>query len=231
MFLLPGLIVTWYVTETPIPWHHKEEMKRYLFSRTHPEDGGWGLHIEGESSVFGTCMNYVALRLLGVDAEDPRMQKARATLWKLGGALKAPHWAKFWLAVLGVLDWDVVNPVPPELWYVVLYCLEFSMVEKLIEAGCSPTGCLSIPGDGGSTCELFSYPWATFTRSDGHTLSTILRNHFVPKSLLNLTNPLPSFAIATTSHPRTTTTRRPSPYVFSSGSWSIFGFPTYGLIQ
>jgi lanosterol synthase len=116
MFLLPGLVITWYVTETPIPESHAIEMKNYLFARAHPEDGGWGLHIEGESSVFGTAMNYTTLRILGADAEDPRMRKARDTLWKLGGAIKGPHWAKFWLSVLGVFDWDVVNPVPPELW-------------------------------------------------------------------------------------------------------------------
>ncbi|CAO2647397.1 Nn.00g083190.m01.CDS01 [Neocucurbitaria sp. VM-36] len=116
MFLLPGLVITWYVTETPIPASHAIEIKNYLFARAHPEDGGWGLHIEGESSVFGTAMNYTVLRLLGVDAEDPRMRKARDTLWKLGGALNGPHWAKFWLSVLGVVEWDVVNPVPPELW-------------------------------------------------------------------------------------------------------------------
>ncbi|KAF2125394.1 lanosterol synthase [Dothidotthia symphoricarpi CBS 119687] len=116
MFLLPGLVITWYVTETRIPADHAIEIRNYLFARAHPEDGGWGLHIEGESSVFGTAMNYTVLRLLGVDPEDARMRKARATLWKLGGALNGPHWAKFWLSVLGVLEWDVVNPVPPEMW-------------------------------------------------------------------------------------------------------------------
>ncbi|ORY19205.1 lanosterol synthase [Clohesyomyces aquaticus] len=116
MFLLPGLVVTWYVTGTPIPESHAIEMRNYLFARQHPEDGGWGLHIEGESSVFGCAMNYTVLRLLGADPEDPRLVRARATLHKLGGALRGPHWTKFWLAVLGVFDWDVVNPVPPELW-------------------------------------------------------------------------------------------------------------------
>ncbi|KAF2702824.1 terpene synthase [Pleomassaria siparia CBS 279.74] len=116
MFLLPGLVITWYVTETPILDSQSIEMKKYLFARQNPVDGGWGLHIEGESTVFGTTMNYTTLRLLGADPEDPRMIKARETLWKLGGALMGPHWAKFWLSVLGVLDYDVVNPVPPELW-------------------------------------------------------------------------------------------------------------------
>jgi lanosterol synthase len=116
MFLIPGLIVTWVVTETPIPAHISTEIKNYLFARAHPEDGGWGLHIEGESSVFGTAMNYTALRLLGASEEDPRMIKARGTLHKMGGAKNGPHWAKFWLSILGVCQWDIVNPCPPEFW-------------------------------------------------------------------------------------------------------------------
>ncbi|KAL8825788.1 MAG: hypothetical protein Q9170_007662 [Blastenia crenularia] len=116
MFLLPGLVITWYVTETSVPESISMEIRRYLFARQHPVDGGWGLHIEGESSVFGTAMNYVVLRLLGASEEDERIIKARRTLHKLGGAINGPHWAKFWLSVLGCMEWDAVNPVPPELW-------------------------------------------------------------------------------------------------------------------
>ena len=116
MFLLPGLVITWTVTNTPIPDHVATEIKNYIFARSHPEDGGWGLHIEGESTVFGTAMNYTVLRLLGVDAEEKHMIKARGILHKMGGAKFGPHWAKFWLSLLGVCQWDIVNPVPPELW-------------------------------------------------------------------------------------------------------------------
>ncbi len=116
MFLLPGFAVTWYVTNTAIPAAYAIEIRNYLFARQHPRDGGWGLHIEGESTVFGTAMNYVALRLLGVSEEHPRMVRARGTLHRLGGAVNGPHWAKFWLSLLGVCEWDAVNPVPPELW-------------------------------------------------------------------------------------------------------------------
>ena len=116
MFLLPGTVITWYVTKTPIPDAYATEIRNYLFARAHPEDGGWGLHIEGESTVFGTALNYIVLRLVGVDAEDPAMVRARATLHRLGGAVNSPHWGKFWMAVLGVVDWDIVNPAPPELW-------------------------------------------------------------------------------------------------------------------
>lgn len=61
-------------------------------------------------------MNYTALRLVGVSEEEDWMIKARGTLHKLGGALNCPHWGKLWLSLLGVCDWEVVNPVPPELW-------------------------------------------------------------------------------------------------------------------
>lgn len=116
MFLLPGYALASYVTKTPIPEIHKKEIKNYLFSRAHPEDGGWGLHIEGESTVLGITLNYVTLRIVGCDADHPVLVKARATLHKLGGATHAPHWAKFWMAVLGVCKYDIVNPAPPELW-------------------------------------------------------------------------------------------------------------------
>ena len=108
-------MITWYVTETVVPEDHKIEIKNYLFARQN-KDGGWGLHIEADSSVFGTAMNYTTLRLLGMTAEDPRMIKARAILHELGGAVNGPHWAKFWLSVLGVCHWDILNPTPPELW-------------------------------------------------------------------------------------------------------------------
>lgn len=116
MFLLPLYALASYVTKTPIPDIYKKEIKNYLFARAHPEDGGWGLHIEGESTVLGITLNYMALRIVGCDADHPVMAKARATLYKLGGATHAPHWAKFWMAVLGVCKYDMVNPAPPELW-------------------------------------------------------------------------------------------------------------------
>ena len=117
LFLLPGMVIAWYVTESPIPDSHRIEITRYLFARQ-TEEGGWGLHIEAHASVFGTAMNYTTLRILGVSAEDPRMVKARGLLHKFGGAVYGPHWTKFWLCVLGVCKWEILNPTPPELWCV-----------------------------------------------------------------------------------------------------------------
>jgi lanosterol synthase len=116
MFLLPAVVFAWVATNTPIPWPYAIEIRNYLFAHANPELGGWGLHIEGDSTVFGTSLNYTVLRLIGVDAEHPIMIKARGRLHELGGVVRAPHWSKFFLAMLGVCHWDIVNPVPPEIW-------------------------------------------------------------------------------------------------------------------
>ncbi|CAG8879215.1 unnamed protein product [Penicillium nalgiovense] len=114
MFLLPGDVIAWMVTDTHIPPVYAAEIINYLVSHANPVDGGWGLHTEGDSTVFGTSLNYTVLRLLGVEAEHPVMVQARRLLHRLGGALNAPHWSKFWLAVLGVY-WV---PLAPWRWWV-----------------------------------------------------------------------------------------------------------------
>ena len=73
-------------------------------------------HVAGKSTVFGTALNYVTLRLLGVDRDDPDIVRARGLLHKLGGAVAIPSWGKFWLSVLNVYEWDGVNSLLPELW-------------------------------------------------------------------------------------------------------------------
>ncbi|BBG98689.1 hypothetical protein Prudu_008164 [Prunus dulcis] len=55
---------------------HQHEMCRYLYNHQARmnKDGGWGLHIEGPSTMFGTALNYVTLRLLGEGADDGQGQ-------------------------------------------------------------------------------------------------------------------------------------------------------------
>ncbi|EHK97929.1 putative Lanosterol synthase [Glarea lozoyensis 74030] len=121
MFLLPGNVIARYVTNTFIPDHEATELKNYVFARAHPEDGGWGLHIEGESTAFGTAMNYTVLRILGVSAEDPRMVKARGTLHKMGGAVTAGILAFTRLGAICALEVvdSYANGVPANVIYMV----------------------------------------------------------------------------------------------------------------
>uniref|UniRef100_A0A0E0BG88 Terpene cyclase/mutase family member n=1 Tax=Oryza glumipatula TaxID=40148 RepID=A0A0E0BG88_9ORYZ len=81
------------------------------------EDGGWGLHIEGHSTMLGSSLNYVALRLLGEGPTggDGCIENGRNWILDHGGATFTSSWGKFWLSVLGVFDWSGNNPVPPEL--------------------------------------------------------------------------------------------------------------------
>lgn len=63
MFLMPGLLIACYVTgvlNLVLTQHHKAEMRRYLCNHQN-EDGGYGLHIEGPSTMFGTALKWVVL--------------------------------------------------------------------------------------------------------------------------------------------------------------------------
>ena len=118
MFLMPGLIIACYVTgtlSTVLGEEHQKEMRRYLCNHQN-KDGGYGLHIEGQSTMFGTALSYVSLRLLGVSPDDEVCVAARAWIHARGGAHSITSWGKFWLAVLGVYEWEGLNPMPPEMW-------------------------------------------------------------------------------------------------------------------
>lgn len=116
MFLMPGLVCTLYVTKAPFPQARKDAMIAYL--KNHQQaDGGWGTHIECASTMFGSVLSYTTLRLLGVDPSEQYMLAGREFILKHGGALYAPSWAKFFLAMIGVYHWDGINSVPPEMWF------------------------------------------------------------------------------------------------------------------
>ena len=93
----------------------RSELIRYLVNIQN-EDGGFGMHTEGLSTVFGTTLNYVTLRLLGADKNHETVKKARKWLEKAGGCITIPSWGKAWLATLGLYDWRGVNAVSAELW-------------------------------------------------------------------------------------------------------------------
>jgi cycloartenol synthase len=59
------------------------------------------LHIEGPSTMFGSALTYVSLRLLGEGPEsgDGAMAKGRNWILDHGGATYITSWGKFWLAV------------------------------------------------------------------------------------------------------------------------------------
>lgn len=115
LFLLPMHVGTWYVLGKMPDEATRADVVRYLTAHQNP-DGGFGLDVESHSVVFTTVLNYVALRLLGVSADDPRTAAARAWLLAHGGATMSASWGKFFLAVLGLYAYEGLDPLPPELW-------------------------------------------------------------------------------------------------------------------
>ena len=78
------------------------------------EDGGWGLHIEGHSTMFGTALSYITLRLLGEGPEDgENMAVALGRKWILdhGGLVGIPSWGKFWVTVCMtiIIQYSIIN--------------------------------------------------------------------------------------------------------------------------
>jgi cycloartenol synthase len=117
MFLMPGLIIAARITRTDLGIEVQREMTRYLRNHQNP-DGGYGLHIEHHSIMFTTALSYVSMRILGAGADDAACVAARAWIEKHGGAGGVPGWGKFWLSVLGVYDWEGVDPLTPEFWLI-----------------------------------------------------------------------------------------------------------------
>jgi len=115
LFLLPGLVIASYLTKTPFPDEHKALMVRYMVNHQN-DDGGWGLHIEGDSTVFGTVMQYIALRILGTGPGSPELSMARKWIIEHGGARYIPSWGKFYLSLLNLYEWKGCGSLLPELW-------------------------------------------------------------------------------------------------------------------
>ncbi|KAK2988295.1 hypothetical protein RJ640_011966 [Escallonia rubra] len=125
MFFTPPLIIALYIsgtTNTVLTPEHKKEMIRYLYNHQN-DDGGWGFYIQGHSTMIGSALSYVALRLLGEGPDNGNGAVARARKWILdhGGASSIPSWGKTYLAV------DLYYPHPfiqDLLWDTVYYLIE-----------------------------------------------------------------------------------------------------------
>jgi beta-amyrin synthase len=63
------------------------------------EDGGWGLHIEGHSTMFCTAFNYIILGEGSDGGQDNACARARSWIRDHGGVTHIPSWGKTWLSV------------------------------------------------------------------------------------------------------------------------------------
>ncbi|MBX2904315.1 MAG: terpene cyclase/mutase family protein [Chitinophagales bacterium] len=115
LFLLPGYVIVHYITQTKIEEPYQTLIARYMLNHQN-QDGSWGLHIEDSGTMFGTCLHYVSLRLLGFKKTNTQLQKAQQWILQHGGALTLPPWGKFYLSCLGIFEWEGNHSLLPELW-------------------------------------------------------------------------------------------------------------------
>ena len=126
------------------------------------------MHVESPSTMFGATMCYVALRLLGVARDEECMALGRAFLHAHGGCTYTGSWAKFYLCLLGAMEWaghQVTDPSPsphPALILSLTLTLRLTLTSTLTRSsrpkpGCSRSGSLSTPRGSGATAEWSTY--------------------------------------------------------------------------
>ncbi|KAM3205963.1 hypothetical protein ACQJBY_061573 [Aegilops geniculata] len=119
MFIMPILVFALHVTgtlNTVLSREHRREICRYIYNHQN-EDGGWGTQVLGPSTMFGSCLNYVTLRLLD-EVDNEALIKGRAWILLHGSAAAIPQWGKIWLSMVGLYEWSGNNSIIPELWLV-----------------------------------------------------------------------------------------------------------------
>jgi squalene-hopene/tetraprenyl-beta-curcumene cyclase len=78
-------------------------------------DGGWNIYLGGPSELNATVKAYFALKLAGDAPDSAHMIRARRRALALGGLERTNSFVRFYLALAGVVDWDMVPVIPPEL--------------------------------------------------------------------------------------------------------------------
>ena len=91
-----------------------EKLARYIRERQLP-DGGWNIFYGGPSELNATVKAWVALRLAGDSASTPHLERAKTRIHELGGLEGTNSYTRFYLAMVGAVDWGFVPAIPPEI--------------------------------------------------------------------------------------------------------------------
>lgn len=79
------------------------------------DHGGWELFYGDGGELSTTVEAYMALRLLGVSADDPALKRAKAFILAHGGISKTRIFTKLHLALIGCYNWRGIPSLPPWL--------------------------------------------------------------------------------------------------------------------
>jgi squalene-hopene/tetraprenyl-beta-curcumene cyclase len=90
------------------------KLAKYIRDRQLP-DGGWNIFHGGPSELNATVKAWVALRLAGDLASAPHLERARKKIHELGGLESTNSYVRFYFAMVGLVDWNMVPAIPPEI--------------------------------------------------------------------------------------------------------------------
>ncbi len=90
------------------------KLKKLLLELQQP-DGSWSLFPGGEGYLSTSIEAYFALKLAGMRAGDEEMGQARRWILSHGGVIKSGSLARFYLAAMGQVPWEVTTAVPVEI--------------------------------------------------------------------------------------------------------------------
>ncbi|HEX6565752.1 MAG TPA: squalene--hopene cyclase [Chthoniobacterales bacterium] len=79
------------------------------------EEGGWSVYPGGPACLDPSIKAYFALKLSGLETDDPRLRRAAALIRDFGGIAKSRFYTRFNLALLGQVSWSELPAIPVEL--------------------------------------------------------------------------------------------------------------------
>ncbi len=98
-----------------VPDPRREGKVVQFLRQTQRADGSWSAYPGGEGSLDVSVQAYFALKLAGVPAGEPFMQRAREFILAQGGAAATHTFTQTMLAPFGQFDWGRLPTLPPEI--------------------------------------------------------------------------------------------------------------------
>jgi len=78
-------------------------------------DGGWSIYEPGPSEINATVRAYSMLKMAGTDIDDPRMEKARALILRMGGIQACNSYTKLNFSLFSLFPRKYCPTIPPEI--------------------------------------------------------------------------------------------------------------------
>ncbi|MBZ5522688.1 MAG: squalene--hopene cyclase [Acidobacteriia bacterium] len=94
---------------------HRMELAVPEIIRHQNEDGGWPIYKGGPSNISASVKAYFALKLMGMSAGHPVLERAHNRILAMGGVTECNTFTKIYLCFLGQYDWEAVPAIPPEI--------------------------------------------------------------------------------------------------------------------